>query len=71
MTALPTVAYLRRHALPEHFLPNLAASRPHCALAFANTPPARPTLVATWHVSTQGRPVCRWSVEGVSAVPSG
>lgn len=57
MTALPTPAYLRRHAVP--------------AAPLANIPVARPRLVASWHVALQGHLECRWTVEREISVPSG
>jgi hypothetical protein len=72
MTALPTLAYLRRHALPAHFLSTLEAERSLGTPTFRQTTPsARPRLVATWHVGAEGRPVCRWCVERPSSVLSG
>jgi hypothetical protein len=68
MTALPTIAYLRRHALPAHLLASLQGGRS------VDIPPirsARPALVATWHIGADNRPVCHWSVDRASSVPSG
>ena len=53
MTALPTIAYLRRHALPAHVLASLQGGRP---VDISPTRSARPALVATWHIGADNRP---------------
>ena len=71
MTALLPPFYLRRYALPEHFLGPFRPARPVSVPLRAPTPQPRPHLLATWHVAPDGRPACRWSVEGASAEQSG
>jgi hypothetical protein len=71
MTALPTLAYLRRHGRPAHSLSSLEAGHTLGTPIFRQTLSERPRLVATWHVGAEGRPVCRWSVERAFSVPSG
>ncbi|MDR3538445.1 MAG: hypothetical protein P4L71_18260 [Acetobacteraceae bacterium] len=71
MAALPPLLYLHRYALPAHFLADLdIAPRPD-RLARGPASVTRPHLVATWEIGPQGRPVCRWSVERTSCIPSG
>lgn len=62
MAALPSLAYLRRYALPVHYLAERHVGRASGMLArpLLNV---RPRLVAAWHVDAQGRPVCRWTLE--------
>jgi hypothetical protein len=68
MTALPTIAYLRRHALPAHALTSLQGGRP---ADISPTRSARPALVATWHIGADNCLVCHWSVDRAFSVPSG
>jgi hypothetical protein len=71
MTALPTVAYLRRYALPAHFLAELDIRDRPVEPAFRSEPPSCPRLVAAWHINAEGHLTCRWGVERVFSVPSG
>lgn len=58
MTALPTIATLRRHALPCAAFDRLVA-----------LPPPRPRLAARWTLGEHGRPVCGWTVEPAPSPP--
>ncbi len=71
MTAVPTLAYFRRHALPVHFLADLDMNRPRAALAVAAGLPARPQLATSWHAGADGRPVLRWTIVDQASVLSG
>jgi hypothetical protein len=71
VTAFPTRAYLRRHALPANVLANLDIGRPLVVPSVRQPPPVPPRLVATWRVDAQGRLVCRWSLEHGFFVSSG
>jgi hypothetical protein len=71
MTALPTHAYLRRYALPAHFLADLDIRDHPIEPAFRSVSPDCPHLVATWHVDAPGHLTCRWGVERVFCVSSG
>ena len=62
MTALPTLAYIRRHAVPNGDLANLTVARkqPLPALVVRR---GHSRLVVTWHVGCDGHPVCQWGLD--------
>ncbi len=65
MAALLNIVDLRRHAFPANFMTGFVPETSH----FDRPRPPRggsdhTRLLARWHIGTEGRPVCSWSVVG-------
>ena len=59
MAAILNIVDLRRHALPTDFMVTLVRETGVPRPSYGDG--ARPRLLARWHISYQGRPVCAWS----------